>query len=121
MSHFFYSDPLAAAWMASRYEMVFCTATGEIIDRWVIDSLISTTRNNPEGVSGKYTKLFVHHDSLFLLEPILNDVIWTVREGFYEVQRICDVYDLPVHNTWALHRIAERNGIPFMWPEQEAA
>jgi hypothetical protein len=66
-------------------------------------------------------RYYVHADSLDLLTPIINDVIWTLKDGFYDVQRICDVYDKPRNNTWKLHRIIERGGIAFHWPEQEAA
>jgi hypothetical protein len=48
-------------------------------------------------------------------------VIWTVKDGFYDVQRIADVYDKPENSTWKLHRIIERNGVAFFWPECEAA
>lgn len=67
-------------------------------------------------------EFYIHPDSLNLLEPQPHDIVETEREGLggkfiaYEYHQLSlDVlgYRLPVK------RIIQRNGIAFMWPEQE--
>lgn len=113
----FYTDPLAAAWMAKNFGMKFTSGVNSTLIS--VDDLLMG-----EALGWRLKKdsddwVYIHSDSLHLLEPIINDVLWTVKDGFFDVQRICDVYDKPKYNTWKLHKIIERNGIPFMWPEFE--
>jgi hypothetical protein len=71
-------------------------------------------------IKSECRRVYIHPDSLPLLEPIINDVV-EVREGnFYKTVRLHDVYDKQeLQGKWRLHRIIQRNGKPFFWPESE--
>jgi hypothetical protein len=118
MTRYFYTDPLAAAWMSRHFGMnIEDWPTSELC--WFAHALYDEPQSPSDPVQAQ--RFYINPDSLYLLEPIINDVIWTVRDGFYEVRRICDVYDKPQAQSWRLHKIIERNGVGFHWPESEEA
>jgi hypothetical protein len=123
---YFYDCPIKAAFMSKYHGMKIhapvLKAHGEVgeSDRPLPDFVWARKIEHvlKTGATEQYR---ISDESIFLLDPIINDVIWTVKDGFYDVQRICDVYDKPQNSTWRLHRIIERNGCCFFWPEREDA
>ncbi len=116
MTRYFYSDPLAAAWQAKHFGMRF------MIDEqpgYVIESI-----HFPPAYTGKW---FAHPDSLHLLEPVEGDLL-AVRftSPALAMPSLPDHFVLacPWEDVeWELeyfdHRIVQRGGIQFMWPESE--
>jgi hypothetical protein len=125
MNRCFFTDPLAAAWMAKHHG--FTLYVGDIeaddIDAYsahnshhVVDDW--GYRRRPGCQLLPIDRIYVHPSSMHLLEPDLGDV--------------CD-YDgeFPGSTIWQMHdhsepaevfkSIIQRNGVPFHWPESEAA
>jgi hypothetical protein len=115
MTRLYYSDPLAAAYMAKHFGMRFEFGERYVSERWsselgadeqaIIESCLTTTdAYDPKHVD----KYYIHPDSLHLLE--VNPKSDLTLAG------IANAMDAmpPVAN-----RIIQRNGLAFMWPEQE--
>jgi hypothetical protein len=102
---YFYTWPLAAAWMAKHFGMEF--ETNLYISDWCAAIV---TQMEFGSVQEKY---YIHPDSLHLLEPQKNDII-CIRDG-----------DSISYGKWHSGnntkdvRIIERNGSVFMWPKSE--
>jgi hypothetical protein len=120
---YFYRDPLAAAWMTKHFGMKLhgpiTTPLGEAAQSsrpmpvWIISRIIEQQERVGANDVGRF---YVSPDSLHLLEPKYKDLLVgpnTMAAMFYmddsdkEPSKRC--------------RIIARNGIPFMWPESEAA
>jgi hypothetical protein len=143
MKRYFYTDPLAAAWMAKHFGMkLYRIITQDMVDEYgcgkageQFDWTDSSVMQDADTVGDllfhlydlDYGCIYVHPDSLHLLQPQLLDLL------FYAEQRVClPVYeeeqkDKPsVDKCAAKHDIEagicvvmQRNGTPFMWPESE--
>lgn len=100
MTRFYYTDPLAAAWMAKHFGMWF---TRESFHITLCDILDSIYEADP-------AKCYIHPDSMRLLE--VNPKTDLTLAG------IANAMEAMPPNA---NRIIQRNGIPFMWPEGEAA
>lgn len=96
---YFYSDPLAAAWMAKYFGMFY------IDDYAFIKYSVGQAIAEDDGYVAE--KIYIHCDSLHLLEPQVDDM--GIDENSYEKGR---EYNVPA-------KIIFRNNIPFMWPESE--
>jgi hypothetical protein len=101
----YYTDPLAAAWMAKHFGMRFQRQIdwGEpFIDITLCDILDSIYESDPY-------RSYIHPDSLHLLEsdPATDLTLYG----------IADVIEM--RRPWA-NRILQRDGKPFFWPEFEA-
>ncbi len=123
MTKYFYSDPLAAAWMARQFGMKFHPGTEPI----------KSIQRLPYGPS----RFNIHPDSLHLLEPQHGDIISPSSSmmGIYIIGQnaMCDRNMNAVPHTgymdmetvksiqsgWGKNTILQRNNIPFMWPESE--
>lgn len=116
---YYYTDPLAAAWMAKNFGMVFI-----YIDRDYGEKISSDYLTFLGDWSGR-GKILVHPDSLNLLEPQNNDIgqrsdgkynfpYWYNKT--YGKSWLC--YDTPIDPILQI-KIIRRNDIPFMWPESE--
>ncbi|MCE9567638.1 MAG: hypothetical protein K8U57_37025 [Planctomycetes bacterium] len=122
---YFYTDPLAAAWMAKHFGMEFITKDG-LITRCVLPL-----------VDGLKTGdcYYIHPGSLHLLEPKNGDLCRT--SGFerignsgsqYNEYDFTDVaFDFgygPIIERdgcgYSPTEIIQRDGKPFHWPQQEA-
>lgn len=106
MSSYFYSDPLAAAWMAKYFCIVFEQV--EYLDGCAF--LIPNGQEMPK-------KIYIHPDSLHLLDPQEGD-LWIyphpdTERGFWH---ITSKTSEPVPEGFIC---AQRNGISFMWPEHD--
>lgn len=133
---YFYTDPLAAAWMAKHFGMKFYIKIYGALQKDFNDkySEISDWENimeEPLNGWGDYTYI-VHPDSLHLLEPQVGDlvkhgddfpVIVQSNEDYNEVYsrnmestvHYCALEDFEGDK----YEIIQRNGISFMWPEVE--
>lgn len=138
MTRYFYTDPLAAAWMwqyhGIRYEsslsaewQIRVSGHGESSSRFEVTY----------DYGAKPECFYIHPDSLYLLQPQAGDIVKAIRhEVDYEFaeEYVIGSYS-PVGNVTVrvnpggtlLHTYGEgyrieiilRNGIPFMAPEKE--
>lgn len=107
---YFYTEPLAAAWMAKHFGMVFLHENGEVQYGYV-NGFDSCEPRNCE------RKHYIHPDSLHLLEPLKDDVVEYIslhQEGY-----IVSLVYFDVGNPSQVKKIIQRNNIAFMWPESE--
>lgn len=162
---YYYTDPLAAAWLAKHHGMRFCESWGDV---WADRDCIIEPKSETHGMAGsdmlhKYLsisyyggilsasyangrngelinhrvdphwksdhlpdRLYIHPDSLHLLEPQEGD-LWAGRG---EDAHPCVWYITDTECAEKLKTNGElrqrmicyhRNGIPFMWPESENA
>jgi hypothetical protein len=124
---YFYTDPLAAAWMAKQFGMTFqqralvprgpdgsidggdffeCHAAWQ---DWQIDSPL-------------HSRYFINPDSLHLLEPKIGDLVelhYLVSGTFHCVSVGAHMIHSLESDTETVNRIIQRNGVAFMWPESE--
>ena len=117
MKRYYYTDPLAASWMAKHFGMILTTKDGlQVIN--VVCGMASWI--DGEGAIYHQPPCYIHPDSLAILEPMEND-IGKDGEGNLMVfldGRWRDWGD----DEWVLnkpHTIIQRNGIAFHWPEVE--
>lgn len=125
MTRYYYTDPLAAAWMAKHFGMQYATEHKE-------DRLYDW----PTEIRMPLERYVIHPDSLHLLEPMVGDLfvghngLMRADETMYPKQgggwesgvcyRIVDYRNRYLPEAWGDEKkIIQRNGIPFMWPEKE--
>jgi hypothetical protein len=120
---FFYTDPLAAAWMAKHFGMkLVCLHRNEddgvdadhVGTPYPFEHAILDAEMWEDAIRGTCRNIYVHPDSLPLLEPQIGDLI-TGRNR--KVFMFHEGATTPTENA----RVAERNGIPFHSPESEDA
>jgi hypothetical protein len=123
----FYTDPLAAAWMAKHFGMRFCP------DEDGIEFNAYEFHLSEKGFEGEWNMdaiLYIHPDSLHLLEPQVGD--WGRGPYAGEVIGISEsliTIHVPERHNGKSHfcqprsefKVTSRNGSPFMWPESEDA
>ncbi len=104
---YYYSDPLAAAWMGKYHGIEF--SDGDSLQSCC--EAIGIFANDLEGLG----RFFIHPDSLNLLQPQAMDLV--------KIRNEYGVLPIPpadmVERIDASYRIIQRGGIPFMWPEVE--
>lgn len=131
---YFYSDPLAAAWMAKKFAIEFssCIAQNFVKNaKYNGDEPLLYLINLPANPQEKF---YIHPDSVHLLEPKVGDIIFhTKMENAYRIHAIDGIVnfiDQPIlihgkpSGLWlpkADFSIIQRDGNVFMWPEVEAA
>lgn len=128
----FYTDPLAAAWMAKHFGMLFGHDTAKYGIVWfdnADDCLMEASRDAMEKYSFKW---FVSPDSLHLLEPKAGDYCVIDNERIERCQAIASEQEIGglkrsvilLDGSYRLRhevkRIIQRDGKPFFWPEVEA-
>lgn len=119
---YFYTEPLAAAWMVKHFGMKFesCQNNGVSADYWPL-----TIAGHDE--SQRY---YIHPDSLPLLEPQVGD--WGRGPYAGEVIGVSEsliTIHVPERHNGKSHfcqprsefKVTSRNGVAFMWPEGEVA
>jgi hypothetical protein len=146
---YFYTDPLAASWMAKHFGMRFvceftagerrefgipatdenflfsdCGFDGGSIERW--GEIIETSK--------KFRKIILHPDWDHLLEPQKDDVVEDKGiTGVWPVYGTVTVFQFPIEtadtaigvNSWCAPtqsknlRVIQRNGLAFHYPESE--
>jgi hypothetical protein len=146
---YFYTDAIAAAYMAKHFGMKFgIKHNGKIAWNCISEALNNNSWGplaTPDDILDPISRhecLYIHPDSLHLLEPQKGDKVsysWgQTDEGWDEVKAIVssgdegyavtgngercvliDSGDYPYISR--ITRIFQRNGLPFMWPQGEAA
>lgn len=107
---YYYTDPLAAQWMSSKFEMKFQELVSVMRDEVFRDEMRDIFSVHCVDFIPSMGRYYIHPDSLHLLEPLSGDFI--IREDNAQPHR------------WTgrgvgVRKIIQRNGIPFMWPEVE--
>ena len=115
-TRYYYTDPLAAAWMAKHFGMHFDCDDAET--PW--DICASTMCQSLTEDDEPY---YIHPDSVHLLEPMAGDVLaipsWP--EGKYGFLNVCqqqldeNMKDADLTDS----KIILRKNLPFHWPEVE--
>lgn len=105
---YYYTDPLAAAWMAKHFGMEFTEGFWPSNDiamiRWA-NKLVTAE------------EFYIHPDSLNLLKPQIGDIIDSgAIQGNVSRENMQLAIEL-IENGGG--QIIQRNGTPFMWPEVE--
>ena len=116
---YFYTDPLAGAWMAEHFGMRF--------KLWTWNNLAFQFLPDRVGIEHDTSKLHIHPDSVHLMEPKEGDLVY--HRGMYgrfdHCGQICVESEAVETICYSLHsddfRIIQRNGIAFHCPESEAA
>lgn len=113
---YFYTDPLAAAWMAKHFGMEF-EERPDIISGYSIVYCAEEFKATPP--------YYIHPDSLYLLKPNEGDIFirWTERHDDPTDWRAMH-YDNSNTRYWVTNRpskIIYRNGVSFMWPENDVS
>lgn len=119
---YYYTDPLAAAWMANHFGMKFTIGTDDETLEWKHFANFPCHMPN--------WALYIHSDSLHLLEPQAEDVCEGLYTGEGRESHLTFTYwdtveNIKMGNLQAIlpkrqvriGKIIQRNGIPFMWPE----
>lgn len=130
MSRYYYTDPLAVAWMSKWFGMRFEPPYNADNDFTILEV---------QSRCGQIIKFYVQDAILSLFGPQDGDVIQpsSSMQGFYiignnvmvDVNMNCMPHtgymDLKtaksIEETWGKNKIIQRNAIPFMWPEVENA
>ena len=112
---FFYTDPLAAAWMAKHFGMRFMTRKGIGSRGLLFSQLLTAAHMNKE------VAYLVSPDSEHMLEPQVGDTISTTDWDRGTFRMITNDMRLKLSKGLRDVRIIQRNGIAFHWPESEAA
>lgn len=97
---YFYTDPLAAAWMAKHFGMEYDFSEHKFYG-WTTEHQLPLE------------KYYIHPDSLHLLKLQIGDLVQQDSEYSFFVISEEDAKKLEIYE------IIQRNGIPFMWPETE--
>lgn len=138
---YFYTDPLAAAWMAKHHKINIFTASNAAVEKPIYiecDFAAEDIERVAMMANLSPSRYYIHTDSVSLLEPKADDLLEIVKhiktasnEGDVTVFARCYranaeeadpliVYDngsfLEVYKD---AKIIQRNGIAFMWPEIE--
>lgn len=109
----YYKDALAAAWMSKHFGMKYqIEDDGEYFDC-------------PYADLNKLEAIYIHPNSLPLLEPMVGDVFETKGNRGVKGYRIIKhvLTDTIVYNSGShypkdgIAKIIQRQGISFMWPE----
>jgi hypothetical protein len=138
MTRWFYTDPLAAAWMAKSFGMCFWHP--ELFGGRKIEPHSTIEQLGSDIDSGSWTasdysdyllgiQPYIHPDSLHLLEAKPGDVVRVVgRDGRNPTEPISNLYVGKIqHDAIGVVmypediQIIQRNRIAFHWPESEEA
>lgn len=103
---YYYTDPLAAAWMAKHFGMVIASS---IYGDGSFEGFVVKD-------GAQYGMYYIHQDSLRLLDIKLGDVVRTpnAMQRYKEIS-IIELRDYL--NSTKEYTIIQRNGVPFVWPE----
>lgn len=106
---YYYTDPLAAAWMAKHHGVRFVLLDGSAVSEGMMGNQIRGDWD--------YGAFYIHPDSLHLLEPQAGDLLsWASGLHIGSPHYFgSDCVEEGLEN----HTIIQRNGIAFMWPESE--
>lgn len=120
---YYYTDPLAAAWMAKYHGMWFDAE----IPMNLAAGAINYVQNGSYASLAYYhdlvsERLYIHPNSLHLLYPQIGDFIEGVSLPIL-IGKSENMSSLEDAVRWIseerIAHIIQRNGTPFMWPEYE--
>lgn len=114
MKKYYYSDPLAAAWMAKAFCMKFEEA---YMKPYCNGALFLDAWDHQDYEGMRFT---IEIDSLHLLEPQVGDA-WLSDHGLGKVQSPASGRRCAEQMKDDNAIIVQRNGVAFIWPEVEAA
>lgn len=115
---YFYTDPLAAAWMENHQEMSFVDERGREIT--IVDgTFIADAFSDGQACE----KAYLNPRSLQLLKPRVDDIVIEGSEYFAKITgfidgKICALFGDELDYVYD-PAIIQRNGLAFMWPESE--
>lgn len=134
-TRYYYTDPLAAAWMTKHFGMNICPDDREIPMAKNIalsDSGLMIQVDFAAMGAPQWRKLYIHPDSLHLLEPKVEDII--IHNQTKNPHKIASVGDglfftdppefingklCGFHLSKHLFKPIQRNDTPFIWPLHE--
>lgn len=117
---YYYTDPLAAAWMAKHFDFVY-------EETFVLDIEIARGKAIDERECWFQGRATIQHQCLHLLEPQQGDLAVYGYDNQYagyfingKEPCISQAGDREIDNIDVKYvRVLERKGIAFMWPEVE--
>lgn len=117
---FFYTDQACAAYMAKQFGMAFDVNDfdGVMFRKWSDWEQFFT--GNFHHFQKGAAKWRIHLDSVHLLVPQQGDLL-VGRESAHFVESRSDRKHAQALIDNCSFRIIQREGVPFMWPESEAA
>ncbi len=110
MSRYFYTDPLAAAWMAKHFGMRFKTIQNSLYAERYDEIAEYKWRFDLNHIGNKF---YIHPDSLHLLEPQLMDMV----QGFQNDDIRLLFPKEKLEEIKKSDKVIQRNHVQFMWPE----
>lgn len=123
---YFYTDPLAAAWMAQHFEMKILApvtkANGDSgeSDRplpvWCWGRKVEQALSDRDFISERY---YIHAESVGRLAPKVDDVCLLAEDGEPDTHQYIWDLDLIAQGVHQVKRILQREGVVFHWPESE--
>lgn len=128
---YYYDDPLSAAWMAKHFGIKFITKAFENLNYYPEYSTVEDIMVND--ANGCFSPLegliYIHPDSLHLLETKISDVIEfnypyeDSKQVVMVVENSATVYEqgIELNHIDFKYKIIQRNGIPFHYPKSEEA
>ena len=111
---YYYTDALAASWMADKFGMKLKTPRGQ--NMYYDGRSFRTEKDCGVYGGGKH---YIHHDSLHILYPQLGDVVHTAGMHPYKEIVIVELRDYLKRSGG--FKIIQRKGMAFIWPEKEDA
>lgn len=120
---YYYTDPLIAAYMAKYFDFMIYTSFGRNGNgkrKQSVNSLALHANNYHDTM-----KFYIHPDSLHLLEPKIGDLCEKkVTHSYCHYCGWDSLFYADSNDSIELYgkgaKIIERQGKPFMWPEEEA-
>lgn len=140
---YYYTDPLAAAWMALHFGVVLEDEGqyGAVRNHKNAESILTDMEDcHSVELDRAQQMYYLNSNSLHILEPMVGDLVSNTHDAYSAKHRPCSgiVVGFMNDNTSAVvstgirHngkeafveavralKIIQRNGVAFMWPEQE--
>jgi hypothetical protein len=134
MTRYYYTNPVAAVWMAEQYGMRFASwcnikndwrkDTKGKLNEWDLN-VIQCNIGSPIESIKRGLLYYTHPESMDILKPQVGDMV----RGRINPNRAITVTSRPGHSRGKVHintlaervnHIIQRDGKPFHWPEVEA-
>ncbi len=127
MTKYFYTDPLAAAWMAKHHRMTMTAQLPSHTAHYLATQKLGNELHLIQDylVSEANGPWHIHPDSLHLLKPQSGDLVYACPEdsgeGTFWRYELWGGDHVACSDYWSIDKIIQRNGVAFMWPESNAA
>ena len=127
MIRYYYTDPLAAAWMSKHFGMKIVDEFVESFQIGAWASLKMLAEAKPVNEIG-WSKQYIHAESLYLLEPLIGDIVLNCDDDPARVisngkppEAYCVPWSSAIEHVGTSAQIISRRGKAFHWPESEEA